>query len=114
MKTTPRQITYGLLAVIGVVATWYFNLQFMAAHDGFSLWAFIEATHANAAASSIANDITVVAITFLFWSFLEARRLGMKHWWFFLIFTFVIAIAFTFPLFLLYRERVLASSVASE
>ncbi len=112
MTTTHRQIIYGLLAVVGVVATWYFNLQFMAAHDGFSLWAFVEATRANAAASSIANDLIVVVVVFLFWSFLEARRLGMKHWWFFLVFTFVIAIAFTYPMFLLYRERVMAAQSA--
>jgi len=59
----------------------------------------------NNASTSISNDLLVVVFTFLFWSFFESRKLGMKHWWAYLVFTFVIAAACTIPLFLLMRER---------
>ena len=108
MSSVTKQCVYGVLAIVGIVVTWYFNLQFMSQHEGFSLGQFVAATHVNAAASSIANDLGVVVLVFLFWSFFEARRLKIPHWWLFFVFTFVIAIAFTYPLFLLVRERVLA------
>lgn len=109
MSSTTKQIIYGLFALIGVCATWYFNVQLLQAPGGFSWGAFIADNYVNAASGSIANDLWVVAAVFLFWSFLEARKLGMKHWWLYFILTFLIAIAFTFPLFLLMRERKLAA-----
>lgn len=110
MSSTGKQIFYAIAALVGVIVTWYFNLQFMAQHEGFSLGKFIAATHANDAATSIANDLSVVVVVFAFWSFFEARRLQMRHWWAYFVFTFVIAIAFTFPLFMLMRERAILRS----
>src|SRR5690606_13824714 len=42
------------------------------------------------------------------WSFVEARRLGMRTWWLYVAITFVVAFAVAFPLFLLARDRRLA------
>jgi hypothetical protein len=36
---------------------------------------------------------------------IEARRLGMRHWWVWPVLTFGIAFAFAFPLFLYFRDR---------
>jgi hypothetical protein len=45
----------------------------------------------------------------------EAKRLGMKRVWLYIVLSGVTAMAFTFPLFLAMRERKLASlSVNSE
>ena len=109
MATEHRQIIFGLTALVGVAATWYWNLQFMAGYGEFSVLAFVADAYANPAAASISSDILVVTFAFLFWSLLEARRLGMKHWWVYLLLTFGIAMAFAFPLFLLMRERRLAA-----
>jgi hypothetical protein len=109
MASSNRQLFYGVTALIGVVVTWYFNIQFMIETGGFSLGEFIAATNANAAATSISNDLLVVVVTFFFWSFLEAKRLGMRHWWAYVILTFSIAIAFACPLFMLMRERKLVA-----
>jgi hypothetical protein len=35
----------------------------------------------------------------------EARRLRIRHWWFFLVWTFAVAWASALPLFLFVRER---------
>jgi hypothetical protein len=106
MDLTPRQMIYAALAAIGLVATWTFNLQFMSESGGsFSLVDFVAASYANSASSSIANDLTVGVLAFLVWSFHEARRIGMRHWWIYVVLTFAIAFACAYPLFLFMRER---------
>jgi Terpene cyclase DEP1 len=110
MNTQTRQIIYGIMAIAGIGLTWYFNIQFMLLQGGFSLTEYTNAINVNPAASSISIDIFLAAFAFVFWSFFESRRLGMRHWWIYIILTFGIAMAFAFPLFLLMRERKMASS----
>jgi len=105
MSSKAKQIVYAILAVIGVCVTWYFNIQAGALGPDFSLASFISDNYVNPASASITNDILVVCVVFFFWSFFEARELGIKHWWIFIPATLLIAIAFAFPLFLLVRER---------
>lgn len=108
--TTTRQAIYAVLAVAGLVGTWWFNLRFMAESGGtFSVVEFVRAGFANNASSSLGVDLTVGTLTFMAWSFVESRRLGMRHWWVLVVLTFGVAFAMAFPLFLLVRERRLAS-----
>lgn len=108
MNPAGRRTVFAITAIVGVFVTWYFNIQFMLETGGFSLGGFIVASYANHASSSISNDLLVAVFTFLFWSYAEAKRLGMKHWWLYVIATFGIAVAFAFPLFMYMRERALA------
>ncbi len=112
MTTQMRQIGFGMLAIIGAGATWYFNIQFTMERGGFSVSEFVQACYANAASSSISNDILVSVATFLFWSYFEARRLKM-WWWVYVVLTFTVALAFSFPLFMLMRERTMNASKES-
>jgi Terpene cyclase DEP1 len=106
MKVTPRQIAYLALAAIGLIATWFFNIRFMAESGGaFDVVAFVRAGYANSASSSLSNDLLVGCVAFLIWSFVEVRRLAMRRWWVYPILTFAIAFAFAFPLFLFLRDR---------
>ena len=100
MKITILQILYGVLAVIGVCVTWYFNLQPME-------MSYIEGLYDNPAASSFTNDLIVVVTAFLVFSFVETGRLKMSYglWAAIFVLTFVIAAAMTVPLFMLLRER---------
>jgi hypothetical protein len=108
-KTSKKlQIIYGICAIAGVMFTMYFNILFIIEYGGFSAMTFIVDNYANNASASITNDIIVVVVAFLVWSFVEARRLSMSYWWVYAVLTFGIAIAFTLPLFLLNRERRLA------
>jgi Protein of unknown function DUF2834 len=109
MTSAHRQLIYGLAALAGLVATWYWNIQFMSEQGGFPVLTFVSDAYLNAASASISNDILVVTLAFLFWSFHEARRTGMQHWWLYPVLTFAVAMAFAFPLFLLMRERRLAA-----
>lgn len=105
------EIIYGAIAVIGLIATWTFNVLFILEHGGFSAALFVTENYVNYASASISNDILVVVIAFFVWSFVEARKLGMKHWWAYVPLTFGVAIAFAMPLFLMMRERKLRETV---
>ena len=103
---TGRQVTYLALSLVGLCATWYFNLRFLAAAGGsFDLVAFVKGGYANNASSSLSNDLWIGCTTFLVWSYAEARRLAMRRWWVYPVLTLSIAFAFTFPLFLFVRDR---------
>jgi len=105
MRIQGRQIVYALLAVAGLIATGYFNLQFIGQRGGFKLVDFVAGGFANPAAASISCDITVAFLAFLVWLPGEARRSGVRHWWLYAVVGLTVAFAVALPLFLLVRER---------
>jgi hypothetical protein len=90
---------YLILAVAGLVGTWYFNIVSIMANDDYLAGWF-----ANAASSSAAVDILVVAIAASVFFVAEGKRLGMKRTWLLIPLSGLTALAFTFPLFLAWRE----------
>ncbi|MGA0883529.1 MAG: DUF2834 domain-containing protein [Candidatus Nanopelagicales bacterium] len=93
-------VSYLLLAIVGLVGTWYFNVQaVLAGSDFFSDWS------STPAVSSATTDLLIVATVASIFIFLEGRRLNMKYWWLYILGSFITAIAFTFPLFLANRHR---------
>lgn len=108
-----REAIYLGLAIAGLCLTWYHNIAFIQETGGmFSLVPFLEGVFANHASSSIGWDITVACAAFIVWLLHEAKRIGMKHAWVYVVLTFVIAFAFAGPLFLYMRERHLAQQQA--
>jgi len=103
-----KQIIYAALTLLGVVWPWYHNFQFFKTNSATDVMGFIEAANVNAAASSLAADLTVGCAAFLVWAVIEGRRLNMRHLWVYFVLTFGVAFAFAFPLFLFMRERVLS------
>ncbi len=91
---------YALLAVAGLAGTWWFNLQ----HRG-SAGDFVGAVFATPASSSIGVDVGVAAVAACAFIVVEGRRLGMRWAWVLAPLSAVTAIAFTFPLFLAWREH---------
>jgi hypothetical protein len=59
----------------------------------------------NFAGKSFGADLTVVVLTFFAFMIPESLRLKIKYWWVLIPLTFLVAIAFTFPLFLYMREN---------
>lgn len=101
------RVLYVILAVVGGVGTWIFNLRSMAAEEDYLAGWF-----ASAASTSAAVDVIVVAFVACMFMILEGRRLGMSRAvWLLVPLSFVIAIAFTFPLFLAWREHHLMRTV---
>jgi hypothetical protein len=100
----PR-ILYLLLALAGVVMTWYYNLQFMEESGGsFDIAEFMAAGASNAASQSLSWDLAIACLAGLLWIFFESKRLGMRFFWVYIILAFSVAYAFAFPLFLFVRQ----------
>lgn len=94
-------IVYLLIAIVGLVGTWYFNFEFMAQESELS---YLEAWFVNPASSSAAVDIIVVAVMASIFIAVEGWRLRIWWSWVLIPLSFAIALAFTFPLFLALRE----------
>jgi hypothetical protein len=100
---TPLALVYLGLSVAGLVGTWTFNLlAIVALRDVIGDW-----VGSGPAVSSLTVDLLVVAVAGSILIIVEARRLGMKWGWLYLLLSGLTAFAFTFPLFLSMRERTL-------
>ena len=100
---TQSRIRYGIyltLSGIGLVTALVFNgLATMNGEDYTGAW------FGSAVDWVLSADLSVVAIAVVVFMFAEARRLGMKRVWIYLVVSCFTAMAFTFPLFLAMRER---------
>jgi hypothetical protein len=106
MKWTPLTVFYGLCAAAGAVVPWYFNVAYMReSGELLTPQRWLAEGFATTLAGSITSDFLIGTTPVLVWMVAEARRLGMRHWWFYVVATFLIAFAFACPLFLLMRER---------
>lgn len=94
-------VVYLVLAVAGLIGTWAFNLMEIAQAVDF----IGDLLNSGPAVSSISVDLLVVAIAGCVFIVVEARRLGMRFGWLYVVLAGVTALAFTFPLFLAMRER---------
>jgi hypothetical protein len=98
---TPLAVAYLILAVAGLIGTWYFNaLAIVQLRDFLG-----DLVTSGPAVSSITVDLLVVALAGSVFVIVEARRLGMRFGWLYVAGAAVTAFAFTFPLFLAMRER---------
>ncbi|MBE1878844.1 DUF2834 domain-containing protein [Myceligenerans pegani] len=103
-------VAWFVLAVTGLVGTWAFNIAFIADPQGIG---YLEGWFANAASSSAAVDVIVVAVAACLFMLAEGARLGWARWvWVLVPLSFAVAIAFTLPLFLGLRELALRRSAA--
>jgi hypothetical protein len=105
-------ILYVGVALVALVACWRQNLLFMAAEQVDLATAFVvfwPALLANHATTSITVDIFLLLVSVLIWMVIEARRLGIRFVWAYVVLSFAVAISVTFPLFLAARERARAA-----
>jgi uncharacterized protein DUF2834 len=105
-------VVYAAIALVALIATWSQNILFF--RDGGSFLGFWEATKANPASRSITVDIALLLLAVSILMVIEARRLGIRFVWAYILGGALIAISVTFPLFLLARELRLEKSDATE
>ena len=117
MKPTPRilqnwnaaALVFLGLSVIGLLGSLFFNvLSVVQMRNFLGDW-----FGSGPAVSSLGVDLLVVAVAGSIFIILEARRLGMKRAWLYIVLSAVTAFAFTFPLFLAMRERRLVQPSAT-
>ena len=96
---------YFLIAIVGILYTWYYNILYFQSVENASFIGFMQDAQINFAGKSFGADLTVVVFTFFVFLTTESLRLKIKYWWILIPLTFLIAVAFTFPLFLYLRQR---------
>ena len=107
---TPLALGYLALSLAGLVGTWTFNiLAVVQVRDFVGDW-----VGSGPAVSSLTVDLLVAAVAGSVFIITEARRLGMRRGWLYVVASGVTAFAFTFPLFLAMRERALAATRARD
>ena len=103
---TPLALTWLALAIAGLVLSTLFNaLSVVQARNFFADW-----VGSGPAVTSLTVDLLIVALAGSILVIVEARRVGMRFGWLYLVVSGVTAFAFGFPLFLAMRERRLAEA----
>ncbi|MET0974183.1 MAG: DUF2834 domain-containing protein [Leifsonia sp.] len=98
---SPLAVVYLGLSVCGLIGTWTFNaLAVVQLRDFIGDW-----VGSGPAVSSLTVDLLVAAVAGCVFIIVEARRLGMRFGWLYVVLSGVTAFAFTFPLFLAMRQR---------
>lgn len=101
---SPLFLPYAALAVLGLVATWYFNLQYFATGGSVAPAPFLAAATANALTTAITIDVYIAAAVFSVWIISERRQASAPHPLPYVILCFALGLAFAFPLYLAVRE----------
>ncbi len=99
---------YLILAVAGFVLPYYFFLSFLIA-NGLNLSLLIQQLFGTSISTFFAVDLLITASVFWVFSYQEARHLQMRHWWVYIVATFLVGPSFALPLFLYFREARLAT-----
>jgi hypothetical protein len=92
-----------LAAIVGFAAPYFFFGRFLTT-NGLDMALLVDYLLANDISTFFAVDLVISALVFLVWSYREAQRVGMRHWWSFPVATLLVGPSFSFPLFLYYRE----------
>lgn len=99
-KYTTRSRIYLSIAILGLITAW--GLNTVASVSGQN---YLTAWFGSAADWVLSVDLLLIGAAVVTFMLVEAKRLGMKRVWLYLLLSGVTAIAFTFPLFMAFRER---------
>lgn len=104
MKLTPAWVRALLLvlAVVGLVLPWWFNLQYLSAGGSLAPGAFFGAAFANALTTAITLDVYLAALAFCIGVARDGDA-GRRRWWAVPL-TFGVGLSFALPLYLWWRS----------
>lgn len=106
-------VFYGLVSLTALVMTWSQNLLYFTGADPAGFGQYMLDLKANGAARSFTVDIGLFLLAGAGLMVVEARRLGVRWVWLYVLLGFALAISVTFPLFLIAREmRLVTHDVA--
>ncbi len=98
---------YFIFAALGLVATWYFNIEYFASGGSILPSGFFGSAFANPLTSSITVDVYWSAAVFSFWIIGERKRTASPAPWLYIALSFGVGLAFAFPLYLARREQLM-------
>lgn len=79
------------------------------AEHGFDLGRYLENWFATLPSTQLVVDLVICAVAFICWSAWDGPRTGVRRWWVTIPATALVGLSFAIPLYLLLRERALAS-----
>lgn len=91
---------YSLLAVLGLLGTWYFNLQYIGQGGSLMLLPFLQAATPTALTTAITLDVYIAALVFSIWVVRDAKESQMRFAWVYVALTFLVGLCFAWPLYL--------------
>ena len=94
-----RQIAYLILSFLGIICTWYFNIQYFVGTGSVVLDPLHFALQAGStpAGASMSMDALITGLAAGLWMIIDANKIGMKHAWAYIVFGSAISFAFLFP-----------------
>ncbi|MEL0260659.1 MAG: DUF2834 domain-containing protein [Aquiluna sp.] len=104
-KHSFKAAAYLVISLIGLITAWTFNALAV-----FEEADYLRAWFGSAVDWVLSLDLLVVGAAVATFMVSESRRLGMKRVWVYFLLSGLTAIAFTFPLFMFFRERKLLSN----
>jgi len=93
------------LAALGLVATWYFNLQYFAGGGSVAPGPFFSSALVNPLTTAITVDVYWAALVFSVWALAERRQTPSPVAWPYIVLCFAVGLAFAFPLYLGRRQQ---------
>ena len=103
-KQSPLIFVYYALAVVGFMATWYYNGQYILQGGGLGPNEFFGAAFANPLTTAITLDVYLAALVFSIWVVSDAKRSQVKWPWLYVVLCFAAGLAIAYPLYLARRE----------
>lgn len=94
------------LAIVGAIAPFAVYFGYLAQVPGAD--GALSLAWGNPIAAATLTDFTIGCIAFWAFALTEARRLGMRHVWLYLVANIFIGLSFALPAFLYMRDRALA------
>lgn len=94
---------YLILAVIGLVAPYYFFISFLMAY-GWDGKVFLAQLFGSEISTFFAVDLLLSSVVFVVFLCRESRRNSMRHQWVYLLALVTVGLSFALPLFLYIRE----------
>lgn len=101
-------LAYALIGLCALVATWSHNAAYLG--EGFVAGNlhFWRDTLVTPASTSITLDLFFLGLALNLWMVLEARRIGLRYVWLYILAGLLIAISAAFPAYMIHRECLLA------
>ncbi|MGH8504441.1 MAG: DUF2834 domain-containing protein [Stenotrophobium sp.] len=101
-------LVYALIGLCALVATWSHNAAYLG--EGFVAGNlhFWRDTLISPASTSITLDLFFLGLALNLWMILEARRIGLRFVWLYILAGLLIAISVAFPAYMIRRELLLA------
>jgi hypothetical protein len=97
--------TYFTFAVIGLLLTGYFNIQFFAGGGSVAPGSFFPSVFANPLTTSITLDVYWSALVFSVWVVAEKNHPLAPAPWVYVVLCFAVGLAFALPLYLGRRQQ---------